>query len=191
MDGDGTGSVTTALVSVQIHWFTNQAVSVPSSRRFRIDFGAWSDGATGITKKSPENGCDKMPIGLYFLRRGHVATKVSLVEAKKSPGGGKGLIQPSWRGWISSRVGLRNDKTNISCRGKVCGVIQGYQRILQNSRPNMQKCSTRGQASHVACSSGKDSASGGQNSESVRVRACDYGFALFIKVDDLSPHIVR
>ena len=211
-DGEGTGTVATALVSGKSFgggvYRAGSVIAVTARPDFGSNFTVWSDGASGTTKKvNVTMDADKNANATFTLAGAEkIATKVSVVDAKTvvtspKPGVKALRIGPLLgAGWPPPGSDYELDKTNIYVEERSAEAFKTINEILcsidqAKYAEMLNKGNYKAQIDKKLCSSGKDSASdAGQQSQNQSSGANMPDYELWTlnssRASDSSPHIV-
>ena len=212
-DGEGTGTVDTALVSGKSYgggvYKAGSVVAVTTKPDSGSNFTGWSGDATGTAKKVKITLNTDKSVNATFspTEAAKIATKVSVVDAKSAVGSAKPGTQALKIGllkgidWPPAESDYALDQTNVYVQESsaetfntineiLCSIDQGKYAEMLNKGPY------KAQIEKKLCSSGKDSASdAGQQSQnqSSGANMPDYELWTFdsLRESDSSPHIVK
>jgi hypothetical protein len=212
-DGEGTGTVTTALVSGKSFgggvYRLGSVVAVTAKPDFGMNFTGWSGDATGTTKKVNITMNADKSVNATFTVAGasKIASKVSVVDAKS------GLTSPK-PGMQALRIGRLTgvlwpppgsdyelDQTNVYVEERSAEAFKTINEILckidqAKYAEMLNQGDYKAQIDNNLCSSGKDSASdAGQQSQNQSSGANMPDYELWTlnssRDNDSSPHIVK
>ena len=212
-DGEGAGTVDTALVSGMSYgggvYKAGSVVAVTAQPDTGSNFAEWSGAATGTTKKVKVTmNTDKSVNATFTLTEAaKIATKVSVVDAKSGVGSAKPGVQALKIGllkgivWPPPGSDYELDQTNVYVQESSADTFNTINEILcsidqAKYAEMLNKGPYKAQIDKKLCSSGKDSASdAGQQSQNQSSGANMPDYELWtidsVRENDSSPHIVK